>query len=76
VLYEEGGIGQIDDVVTISRHRRQGFARAVVLAALRTSIEAGNELTFLIADDEDWPKQLYAELGFEAVGRRSEFTRA
>jgi ribosomal protein S18 acetylase RimI-like enzyme len=76
VLYEEDGVGQIDDVVTMGKYRRRGFARAVVLAALRASLASGNELTFLVADDDDWPKHLYEEIGFEAVGRRYEFTRA
>jgi ribosomal protein S18 acetylase RimI-like enzyme len=76
VLYEEDGVGQIDDVVTMGRYRRRGFARAVVLAALRASLESGNDLTFLVADDADWPKELYADIGFEPVGRRYEFTRA
>jgi ribosomal protein S18 acetylase RimI-like enzyme len=75
VLYVEDGVGQIDDVVTLSRHRRKGYGRAVVLAALQASIDSGNDLTFLVADDDDWPKQLYAEIGFEPAGRRFEFTR-
>ena len=75
VLYEENGIGQVDDVVTAGRYRRRGFARAVVSAATRASLESGNEITFLVADDEDWPKQLYARLGYEPIGRRFEFTR-
>jgi GNAT superfamily N-acetyltransferase len=75
VLYEEGGVGQIDDVVTLREHRRKGYGRAVVQAALGASLDAGNHLTFLVADDEDWPKQMYAALGFEPVGRRYEFTR-
>jgi ribosomal protein S18 acetylase RimI-like enzyme len=76
VLYEEDGIGQIDDVVTAAAHRRHGFGRAVVEAATRASIHSGNRITFLIADDEDWPKELYARLGFEPLGRRYEFTRS
>jgi hypothetical protein len=48
----------------------------VVLAALQASLDSGNDLTFLVADDDDWPKNLYAEIGFEPVGRRYEFTRA
>jgi predicted GNAT family acetyltransferase len=76
VLYEEHGVGQIDDVVTMGRFRRRGFARAVVLAALHASLADGNDLTFLVADDDDWPKYLYEEIGFEPVGRRYEFTRA
>lgn len=75
VLYREDGIGQIDDVVTDPAHRRRGYAKAVVAAATRCSIDSGDRITFLVADDEDWPKEMYARLGFEPVGRRYEFTR-
>lgn len=75
MLYEEDGIGQVDDVVTAGAYRRRGYARAVVSAATRASMESGNEITFLVADDEDWPKELYAKLGYEPIGRRYEFTR-
>jgi len=74
-LYEENGIGQIDDVVTAGAYRQRGYARAAVSAATRASLESGNKITFLVADDEDWPKELYAKLGFEPLGRRYEFTR-
>ena len=75
VLYQENGIGQVDDVVTSPPYRRRGYARAAVSAATRASLEVGNEITFLVADDEDWPKDLYASLGYEPIGRRFEFTR-
>jgi predicted GNAT family acetyltransferase len=75
MLYEEAGIGQIDDVVTAREHRRRGYGRAVVEAATRASLESGNQLTFLVADDEDWPKEMYARLGYEPLGCRYEFTR-
>ena len=32
-------------------------------------------MTFLVADDDDWPKEMYARVGFEGIGRRFEFTR-
>ena len=76
VLYSEDGIGQIDDVVTAMAHRRRGYARSVVGAAVRASQAAGNEFTFLVADDDDWPKEMYSRLGFAPLGRRYEFTRA
>jgi ribosomal protein S18 acetylase RimI-like enzyme len=75
VLYEENGIGQVDDVVTAGPFRQRGYARAVVSAATRASLATGNEITFLVADDDDWPKELYAKLGYEGIGRRYEFTR-
>ena len=74
-LYEENGIGQVDEVVTAGPYRRRGYARSVVSAATRASLESGNEITFLVADDEDWPKEFYSRLGYEAIGRRFEFTR-
>ncbi len=75
-LYEEGGIGEIDDVVTAGDYRRRGFGRAVVEAATRASLASGNQLTFLVADEDDWPKELYERLGYETIGGRYEFTRS
>ena len=66
----EGLIGQIEDVVTVPAARNRGHARAVVAAALAASREAGHELTFLWADEDDWPHQLYRKIGWDVVGRR------
>jgi GNAT superfamily N-acetyltransferase len=75
VLYEEDGIGQVEDVMTLTSHRRHGYARAAVEAATRASLASGNRMTFLIADDEDWPKEMYQRVGFQPIGLRFEFTR-
>lgn len=75
-LYTDGRIGQIEDVGTLVEHRGHGHATAVVLAAIDASLAAGHEITFLIADDEDWPKEMYARLGFEPVSYVYEFWRS
>ena len=72
-LYYEPDIGQIEDVFTLERFRKRGLARATVTRALDASREAGHDLTFLIADRDDWPKELYAKLGFDEIGRIWEF---
>jgi predicted GNAT family acetyltransferase len=72
-LYHEPDIGQIEDVFTLDRFRKRGLARATVTRALEASREAGHELTFLIADRDDWPKELYAKLGFDEIGCIWEF---
>jgi hypothetical protein len=44
-------------------------ATAVVTAAADGCRAKGADLVFLIADQDDWPKELYATLGFEPVAR-------
>lgn len=68
-------VAQIEDVVTLEAHRGRGFARAAVLAAVRAAREDGTGLVYLGADDEDWPKHLYAKLGFDEVGRTYDFVK-
>ena len=67
VLYIENGVGQIDDVVTLSRHRRQGYGRAVVQAALQASIESENELTFLVAVAEPCANDIHFDAGLQKM---------
>jgi ribosomal protein S18 acetylase RimI-like enzyme len=74
-LFQDGGLGQIDEVTTIERHRRTGLGAAVVEGALRAALADGDELIFLVADEADWPKDWYGRLGFEPIGRRIELVR-
>src|SRR3954453_23138023 len=62
-LFQEDGVGQIDEVTTVEQSRRRGLARAVVRGALRASLESGASLTFLVADEGDWPMGWYERLG-------------
>jgi ribosomal protein S18 acetylase RimI-like enzyme len=75
-LFQEDGVAQIDEVTTVEQYRRRGLGRAVVLGALRASLGAGAELTFLVADEGDWPMEWYGRLGFEPIGRRYELLRS
>ena len=68
-LNSDGRIAEVDDVATLPEFRRRGYASAVVLRAVEEALATGHDLVFLVAEDEDWPKELYARLGFEAVGR-------
>jgi ribosomal protein S18 acetylase RimI-like enzyme len=75
-LYSYDGVGQVENVVTLEAYRGRGFARALVLYAVAESRAAGNDLTFLVADADDWPQRLYERLGFETVGRYSRFLKS
>jgi ribosomal protein S18 acetylase RimI-like enzyme len=72
-LYSDGSTAQIENVLTLERFRNRGLARAVVSKALGEARAAGHDLVFLIADRDDWPKELYWKLGFDVVGRIWEF---
>jgi ribosomal protein S18 acetylase RimI-like enzyme len=67
-LYQQDGVGQVENVETLPQGRNQGLARAVVLAAIEASREDGDELIFITADATDWPQKLYERLGFDEVG--------
>ena len=68
-------VAEIDNVNTLERFRGRGVARAVVGRAVQEGLERGADLVFLIADDADWPKQLYAKLGFDPVSTYWQFTK-
>ena len=74
-LYSREGTAQIEDVATAEEHRGRGYATAVVLRALEEAKDEGNDLVFLLADDDDWPKALYARLGFDGIARTYDFVR-
>ncbi|MEK6275291.1 MAG: GNAT family N-acetyltransferase [Actinomycetota bacterium] len=74
-LYSDGSTGQIEAVGTLEQYRKRGLARATVLRALAASREAGNDMTFLMALRDDWPKELYRKLGFDEIGLIYEFVR-
>jgi len=74
-LYSEDGIGQVENVFTLPDYRGRGLAGSLVLHAVAESQAAGNDLTFLVADADDWPQRLYERLGFETAGRYARFLK-
>jgi ribosomal protein S18 acetylase RimI-like enzyme len=67
-LYQDDADAQIEDVGTLHEHRGRGYASAVVLKAIAEARADGAEFVFLVADLEDWPKELYRRLGFDELG--------
>jgi ribosomal protein S18 acetylase RimI-like enzyme len=74
-LRARDGIAQVEDVVVLEEHRGAGLGRRVTSAALAAGLELEPELMFIVADDDDWPKDLYEKLGFEPAGRTRMFHR-
>jgi ribosomal protein S18 acetylase RimI-like enzyme len=74
-LYLDGEIAQVEDVASMPEHRGRGYASAVVLRAVEEARARGAELVFLVADSEDWPKELYRRLGFDEIGANVKLLR-
>jgi ribosomal protein S18 acetylase RimI-like enzyme len=72
-LYQDGADAQVEDVGTLPEHRDRGYASAVVLAAIAAARSDGAEFVCLVADANDWPKELYARLGFDTIGNYTKF---
>jgi ribosomal protein S18 acetylase RimI-like enzyme len=68
-------VAEVCDVGTHPSHRGRGLARAVVTAAVAAARGDGADLIVVTADADDWPRQLYARLGFEPVGLIERFRR-
>jgi GNAT superfamily N-acetyltransferase len=67
-LLRADGIGQVEDVATLTPARERGYANAIVTAAVAAAQAAGDTTIFLTAEAADWPQLFYARLGFETVG--------
>lgn len=74
-LYTRGGTAQIETIGTLSEYRNRGLASSVVRRAAWEAFSSGHDLVWLMADEDDWPKSLYAKLGFNPIGRFYAFTR-
>ena len=73
-LLSLGGVGYVDNVVTLQPFRRRGVASATVTLAVEAARAGGDGEVFLMADEGGDPQRLYERLGFRVAGRAGGFT--
>ncbi len=74
-LWSDGTTAQVEDVYTAPEARGGGHARALVTHAVAIAREGGHHLTFIVADADDTPKELYSRLGFDPLHVRTRIVR-
>jgi GNAT superfamily N-acetyltransferase len=74
-LRTAGTTAWVEDVYVSPAARGRGLGRMLVARAIELARETDPEVVFIVADDDGWPKQLYAKLGFEPVGQLRSFHR-
>ncbi len=67
-IISDGSTAQIESVFTLEASRRKGLAHSLMAAAIAAA-SSDHDFIFLVADDEDWPKDFYTRIGFRNVGR-------
>ena len=67
--------GEIEDLYCTPDQRGRGLATALVGTAVARARAAGIVHLWIVADDEDWPGELYARLGFGSVWRHHDMVR-
>jgi predicted GNAT family acetyltransferase len=72
-LERDGDAAEIAQVYVHPEHRGGGRGTAVTRAAIAAA--SGVRDLWIVADDEDRPKQLYARLGFRPAWTSMEFLR-
>jgi RimJ/RimL family protein N-acetyltransferase/predicted GNAT family acetyltransferase len=73
-IRSDGRTAQIEDVEVVERFRGRGLGRAIVQHALGEA-RRSHDVVWLEALADDWPRELYAKLGFELVDRRDLYTQ-
>lgn len=68
----EPAAAELEELYVAESHRGRGLGRALTLDAMAA---AGSRELWVEADDEDWPKRLYASVGFLPVWIHHSFTR-
>jgi GNAT superfamily N-acetyltransferase len=61
------GVGQVEDLFTHPDYRRRGLATALIHRSVADCRERGAGPVVIVADANDWPKQMYAAMGFRPV---------
>lgn len=75
-LFQRGDIAQIEEVSTLAPFRGRGHASRLVRAAAEQATAAGAHTVFLVAEADDWPKDLYARLGFDVTATHTVWSRS
>ncbi|WP_160680071.1 GNAT family N-acetyltransferase [Clostridium sp. C8-1-8] len=66
------GIAKIEDFGVIPKYQRKGYGTTILKHLINIAMEAQCHTIYLVADEEDTPKDMYLRIGFTKVGDRTD----
>lgn len=70
-VFINDGILRIESLLVEKSYRNKGVASSIVYKVKEFAIQHGIAMIYLMADESDTPKQMYAKMGFQTLGRES-----
>lgn len=67
-LFCHDGIVKIEDFAVLPDYQRRGIGTAIMKDRIDHALSGNAEMIYLVADEEDTPKEMYRRMGFEKVG--------
>lgn len=67
-LFLHGGVAKIEDFAVLPSFQRLGIGTTILKAMIDIALSNSVSLIYLVADEEDTPREMYCKLGFEKVG--------
>ena len=67
-LFLHEGIAKIEDFVVLPSYQRRGVGTTILKYIMDQALSSGADVIYLVADEDDTPKEMYLKLGFEKAG--------
>jgi spore maturation protein CgeE len=67
-LYLHEGTAKIEDFEVLPDYQRRGVGTTVLKYLIDQALNGGANTIYLVADEDDTPKEMYLKLGFDKVG--------
>ena len=71
-LFAYGDLAYIEDFYISPSHQRKGYGTTMFMELVKNAMEKGVTTIYLLADEEDTPKEMYKKMGFEKISQYTE----
>ena len=66
-LFIKNNVAKIEDFVVLDEYQRRGIGTTVMQHLIKEAMDANCELIYLVADEDDTPKEMYMNMGFSKI---------